>query len=211
MGIEPGRTAEPGPQGWLIAFEGLDQSGKQTQAEALATTRERCGRECRCCSFPAYETPIGAGNLDGAARRARLRARRDAAAVRRQPLREEAARSSARSPTATMVVCDRYLASSIAYGEAQGLDAAWLREIQRYLPPPDLTILLDIAPETAAQRKTAEPRQVRARPRAAVRVRESYRRQAAAAPAGCASTASGRASAVAADVVTAVAPRLAPR
>ena len=27
-----------------------------------------------------------------------------------------------------MVVCDRYLASSIAYGEAQGVDAAWLDE-----------------------------------------------------------------------------------
>ena len=27
-----------------------------------------------------------------------------------------------------MVVCDRYLASSIAYGEAQGLDPAWLRD-----------------------------------------------------------------------------------
>ena len=25
-----------------------------------------------------------------------------------------------------VVVCDRYLASSIAYGEAQGLDSAWL-------------------------------------------------------------------------------------
>ena len=25
-----------------------------------------------------------------------------------------------------MLVCDRYVASSVAYGEAQGLDAAWL-------------------------------------------------------------------------------------
>jgi thymidylate kinase len=47
-----------------------------------------------------------------------------------------------------VVICDRYLASSIAYGEAQGSTARWLRDIQRYLPPPDLTILLDIAPET---------------------------------------------------------------
>ena len=26
----------------------------------------------------------------------------------------------------TILVCDRYLASSVAYGEAQGLDRAWL-------------------------------------------------------------------------------------
>ena len=48
-----------------------------------------------------------------------------------------------------VVVCDRYRASSVAYGEAQGLDPAWLEDIQRHLPAPDVTILLDIAPETA--------------------------------------------------------------
>ncbi len=56
----------------------------------------------------------------------------------------------------TILICDRYLASSVAYGEAQGLDAAWLLEIQRYLPQPDLTFLLDIAPEVSARRKTAD-------------------------------------------------------
>ena len=30
----------------------------------------------------------------------------------------------------------------------------WLEEIQRFLPKPDLTIVLDIAPETAVQRKS---------------------------------------------------------
>ena len=41
----------------------------------------------------------------------------------------------------------------MAYGEAFGLDAAWLVDIQRHLPQPDLTVLLDIAPETAVARK----------------------------------------------------------
>ena len=90
--------------------------------------------------------------------------------------------SSSTSPTATstaamietllsdgaVVICDRYLASSIAYGEAQGLDPAWLEEIQRYLPRPDLTIVLDIAPDTAVQRKSDQPRPLRAGSRAAV-------------------------------------------
>ena len=68
----------------------------------------------------------------------------------------EVARSSASAATATILICDRYLASSVAYGEAQGLDPAWLLEIQRYLPQPDLTFLLDIAPEVSARRKTAD-------------------------------------------------------
>ena len=78
----------------------------------------------------------------------------------------------------TVIICDRYLASSIAYGEAQGVDGAWLREIQRYLPPPDLTILLDIAPETAAGRKTANRDKYERDLALLSRVRESYRRQA---------------------------------
>jgi dTMP kinase len=78
----------------------------------------------------------------------------------------------------TIVICDRYLASSVAYGEAHGLDGVWLREIQRYLPPTDLTILLDIAPETAAGRKTANRDKYERDLALLSRVRESYRRQA---------------------------------
>ena len=72
-------------------------------------------------------------------------------------------------PPATSSICDRYRASSVAYGEAQGLDPAWLEDIQRHLPAPDLTVLLDIAPETAVAPQGHGPRPLRARPRAARR------------------------------------------
>src|SRR5204862_6232903 len=78
-----------------------------------------------------------------------------------------------------VLVADRYTASSVAYGEAQGLEPAWLADLQKYLPPPTLTIMLDIAPATAVQRK-AEDRDRYERDLAMQeRVRESYRRQAA--------------------------------
>ena len=78
-----------------------------------------------------------------------------------------------------VVLCDRYQASSIAYGEAFGLDPAWLTDAQRLLPQPDLTVLLDIAPATAAARKAAN-RDTFERDLALLeRVRASYRRQAA--------------------------------
>jgi dTMP kinase len=47
-------------RGVLIAFEGLDQSGKQTQAERVQLEMAARGRECRLLSFPDYTTPIGA-------------------------------------------------------------------------------------------------------------------------------------------------------
>src|SRR5262249_10269183 len=70
--------------------------------------------------------------------------------------------------------------STVAYGEAFGLEPAWLTEIQRFLPQPSLTILLDIAPETAAQRKSVDRDRYERDLVMLERVRASYRRQAAA-------------------------------
>ena len=164
--------------GLLIAFEGLDQSGKQTQAELVSAQVIRRGRQCRMLSFPDYATPIGS-EISKA-----LHGQREYAAdvmqlmyvANRYEKRIDMARELEQG---AVLVCDRYLASSIAYGEAQGLDTAWLRDMQRYLPRPDLTILLDIAPDTAVQRKAAgRDRYERDLPLLS-RVRQSYQRQAA--------------------------------
>ncbi len=77
-------------RGLLVVFEGLDQSGKQTQAEALRDWLVSRGRVVRLLSFPTYETPHRRRDRAGPARRARLRPRRDAAALRRQSVRVEA-------------------------------------------------------------------------------------------------------------------------
>ncbi len=77
------------------------------------------------------------------------------------------------------VVCDRYLASSVAYGEAFGLDAGWLMDIQRYLPRPSMTILLDIAPQTAVSRKSIDRDRYERDLSLQARVRDSYHRLAA--------------------------------
>ena len=77
------------------------------------------------------------------------------------------------------LVCDRYTASSVAYGEAQGLDPGWLTDVQKFLPQPTLTVMLDIAPETAVARKAADRDRYERDLAMLARVRESYRRQAA--------------------------------
>ena len=165
--------------GLLIAFEGLDQSGKQTQAELLRDRLVADGRRVRLLSFPAYETAIGVEIARA------LRGERDWGpdvmqllyVANRYELKPVIVQERERG---TILICDRYLASSIAYGEAQGLDAAWLEQMQAPLPQPDLTVLLDIAPEVSARRKT-EDRDKYERDLALLgRVRGSYLRQAAA-------------------------------
>ena len=160
----------------LIAFEGLDQSGKQTQAEGLRDAVLSRGRECRLLSFPDYGTPIG-GEIARA-----LQGERDYAADTLQLLYvanryEKRAAIEALLAAGGVIVCDRYIASSIAYGEAQGLDPGWLAGIQRFLPPPDLTIVLDIAPQTAVGRKATGRDRYERDLALLSRVRESYRAQ----------------------------------
>jgi dTMP kinase len=106
-----------------------------------------------------------------------------------------------------IVLCDRYVASSIAYGEAQGLDAEWLTDIQKYLPQPDITFLLDIAPEVSATRKTADRDRYERDLSLLSRVRTSYLRQSRAAR-WVRLDADRTADAVAADVYTAVGEQL---
>jgi dTMP kinase len=162
----------------LIAFEGLDQSGKETQARHLRARLERDRHRVHSLSFPEYETPIGEEI------RKALAGERDFSAEVMQLLYvanrlEFKTRLQRWNSTGDIVICDRYRASSVAYGEAQGLDAQWLADIQIHLPDATLTILLDIAPATAASRKSSGRDRYERDLGLLSRVRESYRRQAA--------------------------------
>ena len=56
------------------------------------------------------------------------------------------------------VICDRYYHSSVAYQSETGGGAeavGWLRTINRHARMPDLTLVLDVSPELAAQRRRA--------------------------------------------------------
>jgi dTMP kinase len=163
--------------GVLIAFEGLDQSGKQTQAEQLRDRLKEDGRKARLVSFPDYGTSIG----EEIARA--LAGEREYGPDVMQLLyvanRYERKADLVRWLGGGLIlVCDRYTASSVAYGEATGLDAAWLTDMQRLLPAAALTIVLDIAPETAVKRKAVDRDRYERDLALQGRVRESYRRQA---------------------------------
>lgn len=164
-------------RGALIAFEGLDQSGKQTQTDALAASLAAAGSACERLSFPDYATAIGT-ELHRA-----LHGQRDYAPDVMQLLYvanryETRARIEGWLAAGRTIVCDRYTASTIAYGEAQGLDPRWLADIQRFLPPADLTILLDIDPTVAVERKAIDRDRYERDLDLLTRVRQSYRSQA---------------------------------
>jgi dTMP kinase len=192
--------------GAIIAFEGLDQSGKQTQAELLRDRLKEDGRKARLVSFPDYGTSIG----EEIARA--LQGEREYGPDVMQLL--YVANRYERKPDLVrwldgglMLVCDRYMASSIAYGEAFGLDPQWLTDMQQFLPAPLVTILLDISPETAVTRKAVDRDRYERDLALLARVRESYKRQASAS--GWVIIDGERSKdAIAADVIAAVSARL---
>ena len=161
----------------LVAVEGLDQSGKATQAQDLRDRLRASGYKSRVVSFPDYGTFLGeeiARSLQG---------ERDYGPETMQLLyvanRFERKADIDRWHAAGLIVLfDRYVASGVAYGEAQGLDPGWLTTLQVSLPQPELTILLDIAPETAVARKTVGRDRYESDLALLTRVRQSYLRQA---------------------------------
>ena len=140
--------------GRLIAVEGIDQAGKWTVCERLAGELRAAGIRVELTGFPDYATPLGEEI------RRFLAGERGYPPESRQLLYaanrwERAGDLRAWLTDGRAVVVDRYVASGIAYGAAQGLDPEWMAWVERGLPAADLTILLDIRPEVSVARKSA--------------------------------------------------------
>ena len=139
--------------GKLIAIEGIDQAGKQTICDWLAAELRAHGVPTEQTGFPDYSTPLGHEIT------AFLRGQRDYPAEARQLLYaanrwERAAEIQGWLDEGRAVVVDRYIASGVAYGSAQGLGAEWMLTVEEGLPEAGLTILLDITPDVSLARKT---------------------------------------------------------
>jgi dTMP kinase len=143
--------------GTLIAFCGLDGSGKTTQISRLAE-RLRGRHRVHCTRQPTGQfrsDPVMRAFIEG-----RMTGRDAvevlpeiallAAADRFRHVRTEV---MPRLRRGEVVISDRWVYTSHAYAGPRGLtDAEWIRALNRYLPAPDLTIYLDVPPEVALER-----------------------------------------------------------
>jgi dTMP kinase len=139
----------------FVTFEGLDGSGKSTQAELLAEWLRREGRTVLATREPGG-TPVGEAVRDLVLHGDEL-----------SPWTEAALFAAARAEHVELairpaldrgedVVCDRYLDSSVAYqGIARGLGEARVLELNLAVTGgllPDRTFLVLIDPEEARRR-----------------------------------------------------------
>jgi dTMP kinase len=142
----------------LVVLEGLDGAGTTTQARRLV---ESLGPRGHLTREPS-DGPIGrliremlvGGHAIAGGTIAQTTFSLLFAADRMDHLQREVEPALA---AGTVVVSDRWYHSSLAY-QGTGAERAWIRELNKRARRPDLTLLLRVRPEVAAERRVAAGR-----------------------------------------------------
>ncbi|MFP3985159.1 MAG: dTMP kinase [Candidatus Bathyarchaeia archaeon] len=138
--------------GVLICVEGIDGSGKTTQARRLVKALKRLGYDAVYTTEPSkgvYGKIIRKHILQGDSRVPTVVEAVLFAADRVQHVENQI---EPFLKAGKIVVCDRYVYSSIAYQGASCLDMEWIKDINKHAVKPHLTIYLDVAPEIVINR-----------------------------------------------------------
>ena len=138
-------------RGAFIVIEGLDGSGKTTQAKLLTAKLSRSHNV-------VYTAEPSRGKIGTFIRNSclygekRLSVSTEAllfAADRIEHVENEIKPAIAEGK---IVVCDRYVYSSLAYQGSADLNVEWIAEINKYALKPDFAVFIDVAPEKVLQR-----------------------------------------------------------
>ncbi len=139
-------------RGVFICLEGIDASGKSTQARWLVRNLRRRGFDA------IYTTEPSDGEIGRFIKRFVLQRKRRIPAVVEALLfavdRVDHVESKIERAleSGKIVVSDRYVYSSLAYQGATGLDIDWIKRVNRMALPPDLAIYIDVPPEVVVER-----------------------------------------------------------
>lgn len=137
----------------IIAFEGLDKSGKHTISTAFTVDLQKKGYKAIQSEFHRYDTPTGqlimkwlTGEWDVDQITIELIMSADKQAQQKW-INELEARGY------DFLILDRYTLSQAAYSVANGVDSKWLTSVTRYMRKPDIDIVIDIPAEVSMNRK----------------------------------------------------------
>jgi dTMP kinase len=139
-------------KGRFICIEGLDASGKTTQARILVRELQKRGFNAE------YTTEPSQGEIGGFIRAYVLQRRKRIPPVVEALLfavdRLDHVENNIQPALdrGKIIVSDRYVYSSLAYQGAAGLDLNWIEGINRLTVHPDLAIYIDVPPEVVVKR-----------------------------------------------------------
>lgn len=138
--------------GAFICIEGIDASGKTTQAHRLVRNLRRRGLDA------VYTTEPSTGEIGKLIRDHVLNRKK------RVPVAVEALLFAADRvdhvdkeikpalQKGKIVICDRYVYSTMAYQGAADLDLNWIEQINQFALVPNMALFLDVSPEVVIER-----------------------------------------------------------
>jgi len=139
-------------RGTFLCIEGLDGSGKTTQAKILVKNLRRQGFDA------VYTTEPSIGKV-GKLIRSFVLDREERVPIALEALLFAADRvdhvETVVKPLlkqGKIVVCDRYVYSTLAYQGAAGLDLEWIERINQFALKPSLALLIDVSPDAVVKR-----------------------------------------------------------
>ncbi len=137
----------------LISFEGIDASGKETQAKMLYKYLLSEGFNVAYESFPRYYTQVG--ELIKKSLKGEITLTPEAHHMLYEVDRIDfmGYLNELEKHGCDFLILDRYTHSNIAYGVANNLSYIWLKLLQAYVRKPDLVFLLDITVEESIKRR----------------------------------------------------------
>lgn len=142
-------------KGTLICFEGIDGSGKTIQARRLVQTLKRKGYDVKYTAEPSkgvFGKLVHSQILETDNRIPTVLESVFFAADRLNHVETEIIPSLKKGK---IIVCDRYLYSSVAYQGTRTRSTPirkWILEINKHAITPDLAIYIDVPPEIAFHR-----------------------------------------------------------
>ena len=142
-------------RGAFIVIEGLDGSGKTTQAKLLAAKLIRSQNVL----YTAEPSQGGVGTfirescLYG---KKRLLTAVEALLFAADRIEHVETEIKPALREGRLVISDRYLYSSLAYQGSSELSIDWISEINKYALKPDFAVFIDVSPETALKRLNRE-------------------------------------------------------
>ncbi len=146
-------SPQPSRRGFFLVFEGIDGAGTTSQQRWLCERLTALGR-----GF--HKTAEPTGNPVGRLIRGVLRGEHAPLSPHSLALLFAADRADHLSreiepalADGKIVVCDRYVLSSLAYQTAAGVPIELVRQLNAPFPIPDLTVYFNLPVEIAAQRR----------------------------------------------------------
>ena len=139
----------------IIVIEGGDQAGKKTQSELLAKALRKRKLKTKIFSFPDYKTPVGKEIKKFLMGKRKLPVQVVhclLAANRWEKVKDIKDAISKNS----VLIMNRYYQSNLVYGLANGMNLAWLENLDEGLPKADLVIVLDVSQKEAFSRKNTK-------------------------------------------------------